>query len=83
MNSKIKLQLYKILNFRQPFENSIKKSLISAYSELIEFSNIIENKTKFFYLDNEAIYNILYNEEKIIKIETKKYEYSFIYYLNY
>jgi len=82
MNSKIKLQLYKILNFRQPFENSIKKSLISAYSELIEFSNIIENKTKFFYLDNEAIYNILYNEEKIIKIETKKYEYSFIYYLS-
>ena len=82
MELKIKLQLYKELNFKQPYENSIKKSLISEYSELIYILNLIENKTKFFYLDNKAINKILYDEEEIIQIENKKYEYSFIYYLS-
>ena len=70
------------LNYKQPYENSIKISLISEYSELIYIFNQIENKTKFLYLDYEAINRILYNEEEIIQIENKKYEYSFIYYLN-
>ena len=82
MESKLKQQLYMKLNYKQPYENSIKISLISEYSELIYIFNQIENKTKFLYLDYEAINRILYNEEEIIQIENKKYEYSFIYYLN-
>ena len=85
MDSKLKLvkqQLYKKLNDEQPYENSIKISLISTYSELIEILNTIEKKTKFFYLDNEAIYEIMYQEEEVIPIENKEYDYSFIYYLS-
>ena len=80
MNSKLKL--YKKLNYMQPYENSIKISLLSSCSELIEILNNIENKTKFFYLDNKAIHDILYNEEEIIQIGKEVYEYSFIYYLS-
>ena len=77
MNSKrkIKQQLYKNLNYKQPYENSINKPLISTNSELIEILNTIENITKFFYKDNKALFNILYQEEKIIQIVKKKYEY--------
>ena len=85
MNSKIKFikqQLYKKLNDEQPYENSIKTSLINTYSELIEILNTIEKKTKFFYLDNEEVYEIMYQEEQVIPIETKEYDYSFIYYLS-
>ena len=85
MASKIKFvkqQLYKKLNDEQPYENSIKMSLISTYSELIEILNTIEQKTKFFYLDNETIYEIMYKEEEVIPIENKEYDYSFIYYLS-
>ena len=66
----------------QPYENSIKISLLSSCSELIEILNNIENKTKFLYLDNKAIHDILYNEEEIIQIGKEVYEYSFIYYLS-
>jgi hypothetical protein len=79
---KIKQQLYKNLNYKQPYENSFNTSLITNHLELIEILNTIENKTKFFYLDNKAINKILYEEEEIIQIENKKYEYSFIYYLS-
>ena len=82
MESKIKQNLYIKLNYKQPFENTIKKSLISTYSEIKQIFNIIENKTKFFYLDNIAINEIMYQEEEIIQIVNKKYEYSFMYYLN-
>ena len=77
----MKLKLYKILNSKQPYENSIKISLISKYSELREILNIAENKTKFFYLDKEALYDIIYQEDKVIQIESKNYDYSFIYYI--
>ena len=82
MNSKIKQQLYKKLNYMQPYENSIKISLLSTYSEFTEILNNIENKTKFLYLDNKAIHDILSKEEEIIQIEEEIYEYSFIYYLS-
>ena len=82
MKAKIKQQLYKKLNYKQPYENSINISLISTYSELLEILNAIENKTKFFYLDKEEIYEIMYKEEEVIPIESKKYEYSFLYYLS-
>ena len=82
MKAKIKQQLYKKLNYTQPYENCINFSLISTYSELIEILNTIENKTKFFYLDKEAIYEIMYQEEEVIPIESMKYDYSFIYYLS-
>ena len=84
MNSKrkIKQQLYKNLNYKQPYENSINTPLISTNSELIEILNTIENITKFFYKDNKALFNILYQEEKIIQIVKKRYEYSFLYYLS-
>ena len=77
----VKLKLYKILNGEQPYENSIKISLISTYSELIEILNSIEKKTKFFYLDNVAIFEIMYQAEEVVPIENKRYDYSFIYYL--
>ena len=70
------------MNYDQPYENSINISLISTYSELLEILNAIENKTKFFYLDKEEIYEIMYKEEEVIPIESKKYEYSFLYYLS-
>ena len=57
MNSKLKL--YKKLNYMQPYENSIKISLLSTYSEFTEILNNIKNKTKFLYLDNKAIHDIL------------------------
>ena len=79
---KIKQQLYKKLNYKQPYENTINISLIFTYLELIEILNSVENKTKFFYLDNKSLYDILYQEDKVIQIEKKKYEYSFIYYLS-
>jgi len=82
MKTKIKQLLYKKLNHEQPYENSINISLISNYSELREILNTIENKTKFFYMDNKAIYEIMYQEEQVIPIENKKYEYSFIYYIS-
>ena len=85
MDSKIKFikqQLYKKLNDEQPYENSIKTSLINTYSELREILNTIEKKTKFFYLDNEEVYEIMYQEEQVIPIETKEYDYSFVYYLS-
>ena len=82
MKTKIKQLLYKKLNYEQPYENSINISLISNYSELIEILNTIENKTKFFYMDNKAIYEIMYQEEQVVPIENKKYEYSFIYYIS-
>ena len=82
MNSKTKQQLYKKLNYMQPYENSIKISLLSTYSEFTEILNNIENKTKFLYLDNKAIHDILSKEEEIIQIEEEIYEYSFIYYLS-
>ena len=66
----------------QPYENSINISLLSTYSEFTEILNNIENKTKFFYLDNKAIHDILSKEEEIIQIEEEIYEYSFIYYLS-
>ena len=79
---KIKQQLYKNLNYKQPYENSFNTSLITNHLELIEILNTIENKTKFFYKDKETIFKILYQEEEIIQIEKKKYEYSFLYYLS-
>ena len=82
MNSKIKQKLYKKLNYEQPYENSLKMSLISTYLELIEILNTIENKTKFYYLDKKEINEILYQESKIITIENKKYDYPFLYYLS-
>ena len=82
MNSKTKQQLYKKLNYMQLYENSIKISLLSTYSEFTEILNNIENKTKFLYLDNKAIHDILSKEEEIIQIEEEIYEYSFIYYLS-
>ena len=82
MKANLKQKLYKKLNYKQPYENSFNISLISTYSELIEILNTIENKTKFFYLDNETIYKIIYQEEEVIPIECKKYEYSFKYYLS-
>ena len=82
MKTNLKQKLYKKLNYKQPYENSFNISLISTYSELIEILNTIEKKTKFFYLDNETIYKIMYQEEEVIPIESKKYEYSFKYYLS-
>ena len=82
MKAKIKQILYKKLNNEQPYENIIDISLISNFSQLIEIFNTIENKTKFFYMDNKTIYEIMYQEEQAIPIESKKYEYSFIYYLS-
>ena len=82
MNSKAKQKLYKKLNYEQPYENSLKIPLISTYSELIDILTTIENKAKFFYLDNKEINEILYQENKIIKIENKKYDYSFLFYLS-
>ena len=79
MNSK--LNLYKKLNYMQPYENSIKISLLSSFSELTEILNTIEDKTKFIYLDNKVINDILINKEEIIQIGKETYEYSFIFYL--
>ena len=42
----MKKELYKILNYKQPYENGFKISLISKYSELTEILNVVENKTK-------------------------------------
>ena len=80
MNSKLKL--YKKLNYMQPYENSIKISLLSSFSELTEILNTIEDKTKFIYLDNKVINDILLNEEEIIQIGKETYKYSFIFYLS-
>ena len=82
MNLTIKQQLYKKLNYVQPYENSIKISLISTYSELIDILKTIDNKTKFLYLDNKALNKLLYQEMEIIPIENKEYDYSFLYYLS-
>ena len=85
MDSKIKFEkqkLYKKLIDVQPYENSIKIPLISKFSELIDILNSIERKTKFLYMDNVTIYEIMYQEEEVIPIESKEYDYSFIYYLS-
>jgi len=66
----------------QPYENSIKISLLSSFSELTEILNTIEDKTKFIYLDNKVINDILINEEEIIQIGKETYKYSFIFYLS-
>ena len=79
---KNKAKIIQKLNYEQPYENSLKMSLISTYLELIEILNTIENKTKFYYLDKKEINEILYQESKIITIENKKYDYPFLYYLS-
>ena len=66
----------------QPYENSIKISLLSSFSELTEILNTIEDKNKFIYLDNKVINDILINEEEIIQIGKETYKYSFIFYLS-